>query len=324
MTDYAEVRDNWWRLLRWHLKENGTRPDGHPDVPGDRWDDAEFALACSTGDPNNPRNAEKTVQNWYKEKGAIVTPKLKAIEKALMGSENRAYDAWRRDLREAHTSARYEKKPIGESTSLVIQNPSRSFEEPRDRKLFGAIMQQGFFLRLKGTICITPDFLSSIWSKCSDHRFVSKMTAPDQDTSEGSLVTMLLARITISAVQQRPWELELTLVSNETIFYLHRTLCKKAQEVGLFSIANNGLFVIDPDAEESFIHSFVARLLPSSSRRDFYSVAYEAWKFVTRAAIENSPEEDPRYVEILTLLMFATFYDSGSLETVAQKFVGNL
>ena len=64
MTDYASVRSNWWALLNWHLKENGTRPDGTPDALGKVWDDSEFALACGVGDPTKPEYAARTVLNW--------------------------------------------------------------------------------------------------------------------------------------------------------------------------------------------------------------------------------------------------------------------
>ena len=67
MTDYKSVRSDWWALLNWHLKINGTRPEGNPLEPGDLWTEENFGYACHVGDSEKPRNGARTVQYWLDE-----------------------------------------------------------------------------------------------------------------------------------------------------------------------------------------------------------------------------------------------------------------
>ena len=112
MTDYESVRSDWWALLNWHLKINGTRPEGNPLEPGDLWTEENFGYACHVGDSEKPRNGARTVQYWLDESQAIIpTKNLKAIETALFGN-NPTYAAWRLDLRTAHARASTSKKKV--------------------------------------------------------------------------------------------------------------------------------------------------------------------------------------------------------------------
>jgi tetratricopeptide (TPR) repeat protein len=104
MTDYESVRSDWWALLNWHLKINGTRPTGNPEVSGDAWEEDAFAAACNIGNSKEPRDAARTVQYWLDKSQATVSPNIELIAKALFGS-NPAYSAWRKDLRAAHQRA---------------------------------------------------------------------------------------------------------------------------------------------------------------------------------------------------------------------------
>ncbi len=134
MTDYASVRSDWWDLLHWHLKINGTRPSGNPQTMGDAWEDDEFARKCNVGDPDDPRAGARTIQNWWNKSNGIVTPNIKAIEKALFGS-NTAYDDWRRHLRSAHATASKRKKTPGSPSTAGGSPLPRSPEDVKQPDL---------------------------------------------------------------------------------------------------------------------------------------------------------------------------------------------
>jgi tetratricopeptide (TPR) repeat protein len=127
MTDYDSVRSDWWALLNWHLKTNGTRPNGNPREPGDAWTEEEFAHACKVGDPDNPHNGARTVQYWLDKNRKTVTGRCAAIERALFG-DNPAYGAWRIDLRITHQKATEAKKKPKTSFSEEALPPSKSVD----------------------------------------------------------------------------------------------------------------------------------------------------------------------------------------------------
>ena len=106
MTDYESVRSDWWKLLNWHLKINGTRPTGNRQTRGEVWTEKEFAQACNVGDPNTPERGTRTVYDWLNtRKRQLPSRYFNAIEKALFG-DNSEYAAWQIDLRIAFKLAK--------------------------------------------------------------------------------------------------------------------------------------------------------------------------------------------------------------------------
>lgn len=93
-SSYPEEGD-FATLLRWHL-DWGSRPDGTPSGPGQRWSRSEFAHAV--GELQDPDSARRNVRNWLS--GNFVPRNVGLIEQALFGG-NRQYDRWRYDLRRA-------------------------------------------------------------------------------------------------------------------------------------------------------------------------------------------------------------------------------
>ena len=91
-------RSSWTfgEVLSWHLFENGSRPDGHPNSPGKIWGKKEFAAAAGKEDA-------RSVRYWLANKHLPV--ELIGIENALFG-ENQAYAAWRHELRRAFGAAK--------------------------------------------------------------------------------------------------------------------------------------------------------------------------------------------------------------------------
>ena len=84
------------KLLDWHLNF-GTRPNGSPDRPGERWSSVEFSQAVGTTD--------RAVRNW--RSGRVLPINLGSVEYVLFG-KNAAYKDWRFDLRAAYDSG-----PVG-------------------------------------------------------------------------------------------------------------------------------------------------------------------------------------------------------------------
>jgi tetratricopeptide (TPR) repeat protein len=84
------VRGSFAALLDWHL-DFGTRPKGHPDRPGKRWGNKEFAHAVGGV-------SERSVRNW--RTGRNLPVDLGTIERELFG-DAAPYDQWRFDLRAA-------------------------------------------------------------------------------------------------------------------------------------------------------------------------------------------------------------------------------
>ena len=86
--------ESFAKLLDWHL-DFGTRPNGTPDNPGNRWDNVEFAKAVDAN--------ERSVRNW--RSGRVLPGSLGSIEYVLFG-QNAAYKDWRFDLRTAYDGLR--------------------------------------------------------------------------------------------------------------------------------------------------------------------------------------------------------------------------
>lgn len=89
---------NFPALLTWHLRWNGTRPEGQPDKPGIAWTDAEFADSVDGGLQAQPESKDKKVRRWREGKNNPDQSAIRRIEYALFGS-NAAYERWQYDLR---------------------------------------------------------------------------------------------------------------------------------------------------------------------------------------------------------------------------------
>jgi hypothetical protein len=327
MTDYASVRSNWWALLDWHVRENGTRPDGTPDTMGDPWEDAEFALACGVGDSKNPDHASRTVQNWFDEGRAIVTRNIKPIEKALMGKKP-VYEPWRKDLREAHKNARR-----GRKSDKIVRMPLRRIvrmpefekisDEPVDREAFAFLVRQGLLMRLKGTIFITQDFFYQLWLQCCYPELISAIISPDQELQDGELLLhKFLALLLVPAVQTDNQSVEeLNTVAGEAVYHFHRLFLRKSHELGLL-VPKDGKFFIDDDTVDYFADNLFTRRPDSPTKSDVYYQTYEAWKDVVGAAVERALGEDTRYTDILALFMYSISYDEGSIAHCATHWEG--
>lgn len=87
-------------LLTWHLKWNGTRPDGQPGEPGIPWTDAEFAETVDLGLQAQPESKDKKVRRWRDGENRPDQPAIRRIEYALFGS-NKAYVQWQYELHDA-------------------------------------------------------------------------------------------------------------------------------------------------------------------------------------------------------------------------------
>lgn len=107
MADYGSVRSDWWELLNWHLKINGTRPTGTPQTRGPLWTEKDFAKACNVGDPKLPERGTRTVYGWVdrSKKQIPSSSYFNVIEKALFG-QSPDYAVWIADLRTAFKLAK--------------------------------------------------------------------------------------------------------------------------------------------------------------------------------------------------------------------------
>jgi hypothetical protein len=312
MADYTSVRLDWWALLNWHLKENGTRPLGNPDALGRLWDDGEFALACNVGDARTPRNAARTVQNWLDKDHASVTPNCDPIEKALMG-ESAAYTAWRRDLRAAHRNALNGRKDSQRNRKPVRETQKVYYDASSSRNISVAV-QEGLFIRVRGTTQITPSFFMDIWQRCTDVEFIRTTIDPDQDLGGDPLLAVFFARLVGRAVKHTRWELtELTNLMNNAGREIHEILEKKARDVGLLILKEEAVTVA-PDVLESFVCNLFGRIPDGPFKSSVYWEIFQTWKIVARVAVESMPGEDARYADILALFMYAAAYDNGIVE----------
>jgi hypothetical protein len=90
----GDVEETYAERLNFHLKEHGTRPDGHPDFPGKLWEYDEFAKTAGV-DSRSLRNYRSSVipKSSFQNR----------IEHALFGDNEAAYGAWRKRLRDAAT-----------------------------------------------------------------------------------------------------------------------------------------------------------------------------------------------------------------------------
>jgi hypothetical protein len=307
MADYNSVRSNWWALLNWHLKENGTRPDGTPDAMGKVWDDAEFALACGVGDATRPEYAARTVQNWLDEGRAIVSTYIARIEKALMGV-NPVYASWRLDLRAAHRDAQKRKKNTSKNLKQErkVTSDSQFSDASTDIEGFALAVREGLMMKIRGRTYLTSNFFEHIWRGCSDPKTVSAVTNAVESPQCSDIIGVLLISLIISALRKQNWtQEEFDAVLNEARYQLFRIIRSKAYDVGILSFSNERYGPHD-DALDSFTPIMFDRLPHDATKVDVYRQAYESWKDVVRVAVESMPQEDPRYVEILTIFMYAS------------------
>src|SRR5215470_9423203 len=95
-TDRSQWR--FGRLLRWHLKEHGTRPN----LSGEAWTETAFGNVVGVSD--------RTVRNWLN--GQNVPEKITKIESALFGENRSSYSEWRREFLRAWARARDPGPPL--------------------------------------------------------------------------------------------------------------------------------------------------------------------------------------------------------------------
>lgn len=316
MADYASVRSNWWASLNWHVKENGTRPDGIPGKPGKAWEDAEFALACNVGDADKPDYAARTVQNWFDEALGVVPRNREPIEKALMGSEP-AYAEWRRDLRVAYGTARKRKgsQKTRESAAeqILTDEPPEAPDEPRNREAFAYLVGDGQLRKDGDKIVITPRFLHQLWLQSCDPAFVSAITDPEQELKPDETMTLkvmvhlLLPDIRIS---NQTFD-QLVSVVDEAALHIYRILVTKADFLGLCEY--EGGRIVNHEQCVDVLTRLLSRLPENPSEAVFFRQFFEAWKDAIADSINRIRDEDPRFIEILAPIMYAISYDSGGL-----------
>lgn len=88
-------------LLTWHLELNGTRPAGKPDMRDVEWTYPDFAAAVDDG-AAQPESKAKKVGRWCSGENKPDQVAIKRILHVLFGN-NRAFEAWKHDLRRAWT-----------------------------------------------------------------------------------------------------------------------------------------------------------------------------------------------------------------------------
>jgi hypothetical protein len=319
MTDYESVRSDWWALLKWHLKANGTRPNGNPQTQGRVWSEKDFAKECNVGDPDTPEHGTRTVYGWFERSNFPVPSNshYNAIEWALFGN-NRAYNAWRLDLRDAYQNAKKQKAALkcGRSTAEQlppIQERSES-NEPNDPDAFAFAVREGVLLRLKGQTLLGPNFLRSLAEHCQNKKLISEMTTPDQDIDENeSLMGKLMANLVIKALRTREWtELDLYRVVHEAGHHLHGILLRKAHGLGICR-KNAAGYAVDADALDSLAFTLDGHLPDQPTNSDICMAMYLSWRDVVTTAVENAPGEDKGYIDILSIFLYAVSYDNGSV-----------
>ena len=121
-----------------------------------------------------------------------------------MGAENRVYDPWRRDLREAHKKAQLRKRKGSENIREPAQEPiatgepSRASDEPRNSEALDFLVGEGLLVSKDGTIDIAPRLLHRLWIHSCDPAFISAITDPKQDlNSDECLMLKVMARLLI-------------------------------------------------------------------------------------------------------------------------------
>jgi hypothetical protein len=319
MTDYESVRSDWWALLNWHLKINGTRPNADMRELGHAWTDQEFGVACHLADPMQPRHAARTVQYWLDKRKGIVTARCDVVEKVLF-AENPAYAAWRLDLRVAHQKALERRASSSKLSSRApaIRERLRS-DELKDQKAFSIAVREGLLMSIKGSTFLSPIFFRSLSIRCGDTRFITEMTAPDQNLSDcSSLLAKFLASLIIPALRTKNWtEDQLTPVVEEAGQNVRNILLKKAHELGLYEKQDDDYFV-EPDVFHTFFYNFHGRLNEEPTKSEICVEMYRSWRDVVTLAIESKPEQDKGYIDMLSLFMYVLDYDNGSVGFCAE------
>jgi hypothetical protein len=341
MFDYKSARGEWRALLEWHVTINGTRPSGNQQLLGKPWRYDELALACNVGDPRSPRDAARTVRNWFREQDTVVPGNVTPIERALMG-ENTEYYEWRRDLREAHRLAliaRRVKKPLGATSAprQLEKEPEASSDE--DSVLFR-------LFKWEGSQCtMTPSFVRALGERARSKEVISTILMPEpyMDTLKGSLTP------------EGGWRLDELLehliapeffgfVLYTDTFYsalgkakhlVHVSLRDKAVHWGLFEFVNdakkveilrrNGLsrYRISGRLLEDALSQMSMKLSPTPSRVELLSLIFDELKAAVGLRLRRKNISEPHYVDILSLFLFAYAYDGKMIAAAERSWVKN-
>jgi hypothetical protein len=339
MTGYESVRRDWWALLNWHLKINGTRPGGVPGVPGNAWTDAEFAAACNVGDKENPRNAARTVQLWLDTKRRIVSRNLLPIERALF-EDNRAYTAWRRDLRNAHRDAvAYQRDPQQLYKRLRLRSSEKSNRRnrPLNKDAFLYLVREGLLMKVRKRIVISQRLFFAAIRLCREDSFVAKILVPEPDEPAAKpqqfLVGVFLGGILLRACRSKKLNKKVKqLVLEDGIHHFHELLLRKISEIGVYSIDDED-YGTDRDTLQTLLMNLIGLLSRDPSVYDVRLALYMSWRQVISSAIIDSGQEtgalgdvvfQSLYVDILSLFMYAIAYDNGTVYELESRLCPDL
>jgi hypothetical protein len=316
MTDYRSVRENFASLLRWHLKENGTRPDCSPHRPGKIWKAKEFAAACHVGDPAKPDDGARTVRYWYSATSPSVPPDLGRIERALFG-ESRAYDDWRRDLRSAQKSALARRDSTHKGrTDSIIEQPKNNPALPQDKDAFDFLAQEGL-VDDREEIGVTPYFLHAIWLRCCSPELISSIiTPPTGPVDIGGyiavgepLVDKLLDQVVFPELP-KPGSKgpEFSRLLAEARYHVHVKLRMEASHRRLINVHKNHYSISNEILDGAF--AYVSENLKEiASRLELSRRILDALNDELSAHIGRRSGGDPRLVQILGLFLFAIGHD---------------
>lgn len=318
MTSYESVRSDWWALLKWHLKINGTRPNNSPQTRSPKWTAKEFAQKCNVG--ATPEYGTRTVYDWLdKDKRQLVSNSyFNAIESALFG-RNTAYDAWRLDLRAAYVRAQEEKASLkagrlSRTQLSPIRERSDVSVDP-DALLFG--IRQGVLMRINGQTLVTRRCLRDWARNCRDRTLLDINRFDTIIGNCESTVKKLIFHLLWPALRDIEWtnEDKLLRVLDGLGYHVHGILIRKACEVGIYKKIGDD-YVNDADVLYSLVCAFDRYVSDQPTDDEILVALYNSWRDVLTVAFENVPgENNTDYIDILSILIYANACDNGSVES---------